>query len=196
MASFSLNDFRSRMQDGGARPNLFEMEINFPGGDGGATSDSRYLCKVSEIPGSTVGVIEVPFMGRKLKIAGDRTFATLSVTMINDEGFHVRGRMEQWMDTIAHHETARGATSLNSYQQQLMLTQLARSGSGSRGAAPIRYSFVDAFPTALSTIAVDWSAVDTIEEYTVEFQYQYWTSTAVAPGAGWGVSASIGAVFG
>jgi len=192
MASFSLNDFRSRMQDGGARPNLFEMEINFPGGDGFATTDSRYLCKVSEIPGSTVGVIEVPFMGRKLKIAGDRTFATLSVTMINDEGFHVRGRMEQWLDIIAHHETARGATSLNSYQQQLMLTQLARSGDGSRGAPPIRYSFVDAFPTALSTIAVDWSTTDTIEEYTVEFQYQYWTSTAVIPGSGWSISGGIG----
>jgi hypothetical protein len=176
MASgFDLDKFRSRLKSGGARPSLFEMQINFPAGLGaGATDKARFLTKVSEIPGSTVGVITVPYFGRQLKIAGDRTFATLSCTIINDEEYAVRGRFEQWMSVIASHDTAYGAESLEFYQTDLELSQLARGG-----ARTARYNFASAFPTGLGSIALDWSSTDTIEDYTVEFQYQYWTSTFV-----------------
>ena len=177
MASgFDLDQFRSKLQSGGARPSLFEMQINFPGAVGGsrASNTARFLTKVSEIPASTVGVITVPYFGRQLKIAGDRTFATLSCTIINDEKYLVRASFEQWMAVIASHDTAVGAEALDFYQRDLMLTQLTR------GKAPsAQYSFASAFPTALGSIALDWSSTDAIEDYTVEFQYQYWTSTFV-----------------
>ena len=177
--AFDLDTFRNKMQDGGARPSLFEMEINFPvGGPGGGrdTENARFLTKVSEIPGSTVGVITVPYFGRQLKIAGDRTFATLSVTVLNDEAYELRSKFEQWMDKIARHEVSIGSTRLDNYQSDLALRQLKRSG----GTSAV-YVFVSAFPTTLGTISLDWSS-EAIEEYTVEFQYQYWTSSTLSQG--------------
>jgi hypothetical protein len=177
MASgFDLDQFRSKLQSGGARPSLFEMQITFPSGVGGSrtSNEARFLTKVSEIPASTLGVITVPYFGRQLKIAGDRTFATLSCTIINDENYFVRSSFEQWMNIIASHDTAVGAEALDFYQRELVLTQLTR------GKAPsAQYNFASAFPTGLGSIALDWSSTDAIEDYTVEFQYQYWTSNFV-----------------
>ena len=173
--AFDLDSFRNKMQDGGARPSLFEMEIDFPlPGRGTSTESARFLTKVSEIPGSTIGVITVPYFGRQLKIAGDRTFATLSVTVLNDEAYALRAKFEQWMDKIARHEVSVGSPRLDFYQVDLALRQLKRSGGTSA-----QYVFVSAFPTTLSTIALDWSS-EAIEEYTVEFQYQYWTSSTLS----------------
>ena len=173
--AFDLDSFRNKMQDGGARPSLFEMEIDFPlPGRGTSTESARFLTKVSEIPGSTIGVITVPYFGRQLKIAGDRTFATLSVTVLNDEAYRLRGQFEQWMNKIARHEVSVGSTRLDFYQVDLGLRQMKRSGFTSAV-----YRFTGAFPTALSTIALDWSS-EAIEEYTVEFQYQYWTSSTLS----------------
>lgn len=172
--AFNLDDFRKVMSDGGARPSLFEMTIGFPGS--GLSRSATFMTKISEIPGSTVGVIEVPYFGRKLKIAGDRTFATLSCTILNDENYRLRKKFEDWMKLIAGHETAVGATRLDQYQTDLRLAQKRRNGS-----TAAFYFFRDAFPTALGTIAVDWSSTDAIEEYTVEFQYQYWDNIVTNP---------------
>ena len=172
--AFDLDSFRNKMQDGGARPSLFEMEINFPlAGSGVNTENARFLTKIAEIPGSTVGVITVPYFGRQLKIAGDRTFATLSVTVLNDEKYALRSKFEQWMDKIAKHEVSVGSTRLDFYQVDLALRQLKRSG----GTSAV-YNFISAFPTTLGTISLDWSS-EAIEEYTVEFQYQYWISSTL-----------------
>ena len=175
--AFDLDSFRNKMQDGGACPSLFEMEINFPGlfagGDSGPADNARFLTKISEIPGSTIGNIIVPYFGRQLKIAGDRTFAALSCTILNDEAYALRAKFEQWMDVIARHEVSVGAIALDFYQVDLALRQLKRSGLTSAV-----YKFTGAFPTTLSTISLDWSS-EAIEEYTVEFQYQYWTSSTL-----------------
>jgi hypothetical protein len=172
--AFDLATFRNNMAGGGARPTLFEMQILFPGG---ATDDSqRFLTKISEIPGSTVGVITVPYFGRQLKIAGDRTFATLTCTIINDENYSLRKKFEAWMRLIARHDNASGASTLNQYQTDLTLNQLQRGSAAGVDMPTASYTFTGAFPTSLGTIALDWSSTDTIEEYTVEFQYQYWES--------------------
>ena len=184
--AFDLDSFRNKMQDGGARPSLFEMEIDFPlPGRGSSTESARFLTKVSEIPGSTIGVITVPYFGRQLKIAGDRTFATLSVTVLNDEAYALRSKFEQWMDVIARHEVSVGAIALDEYQVDLALRQLTRGGGMSA-----EYRFISAFPTTLGTISLDWSS-EAIEEYTVEFQYQYWTSDLTHGQAGFGLQGNF-----
>ena len=184
--AFDLDSFRNKMQDGGARPSLFEMEIDFPlPGRGTSTESARFLTKVSEIPGSTIGVITVPYFGRQLKIAGDRTFATLSVTVLNDEAYELRGQFEQWMNKIAKHTVSVGSTKLDFYQVDLALRQLKRSG----GTSAI-YKFTGAFPTTISTISLDWSS-EAIEEYTVEFQYQYWTSSTLSQGGFFSFTANV-----
>ena len=188
--AFDLETFRNSMAGGGARPTLFEMRILFPGG---ATDGSqRFLTKISEIPGSTVGVITVPYFGRQLKVAGDRTFATLSCTIINDENYSLRKKFEDWMRLIARHDNAKGASGLSEYQTDLTLNQLQRGRAvGDMPAAT--YAFKGAFPTSLGTIALDWSSTDTIEEYTVEFQYQYWESLIPSLRINFGIAFAPGA---
>lgn len=174
--AFNLDEFRNTLVNGGARPTLFEMELRWPAGvvTGALASNlSRFMVKGASIPASTVGNIEVPYFGRKLKVAGDRTFAPLSVTIINDENFAIRKALEEWSDRMSGHRTAtsqyRGGNQSGGYTVDFTLRQLGRQGNVLRA-----YKFVGGFPTNLSEITLDWGTNDSIEEYTCEFQYQWW----------------------
>jgi hypothetical protein len=187
-----ISAFKSRLSGGGARPNLFEVEVTFPAGiandiqgDGGtfnteAQTDFKFLCKAAALPASNVAPIDVPFRGRILKVAGDRTFDTWTVTVINDENFRIRRSFENWMQNIAQYENHSGLTNPGSYMGQAMVYQLGRGTSnkleGNQEDASIlaKYKFVDVFPTNISQIDLSYDTSDTIEEFTVEFQVQYY----------------------
>jgi hypothetical protein len=178
---FNLNDFRNKFVHGGARPSQFEMQIAWPdavrgaAGVSAAEADFRFLCQISEIPASTIGSIEVPYFGRKLKYAGDRTFATLTVTVLNDEDFKIRKAFEIWSQAVTAHQTTisqfDGGNVSGSYATDGLVIQHSRNSGGSQLHA---YKFVGMFPTTLGAIALDWATVDEFEKFTVEFQYQYW----------------------
>lgn len=194
MAESTIQKFKSTLIGGGARPNLFEVRIpsNIPGG-GTLGEDFSILCKASQLPASNIGMIDVPFRGRIFKVAGDRTFDTWSVTVINDETFRIRKVMEDWMQFIGQYGDASGATTPESYMVDAYVKQLTRLPSNIRttgeGAGEgqglntnnsnlkeeIIYKFHDIFPTSISAIDLSYDTTDTIEEFTVEFQVQYWT---------------------
>jgi hypothetical protein len=163
----------------GVKPNLFEVKFSFPTGlstAGGLDDVSTYMCKAAALPASNLGVIEVPFRGRTVKIAGDRTFDTWTVTFINDGDFVIRRAMEEWMAKINKHEGNTSDlvlpdTSARGYFQDLVVHQLERDGSEIRR----KYKLVGAFPTNVSQIDLAYDSNDQIEDFTVEFQYQYWT---------------------
>ena len=184
----TLDQFKGRMIGGGARPNLFECEINFPqnaiptGSDAGALSDAtRFLIKAAALPASTLGIIDVPFRGRNLKIAGDRTFDPWTITVINETNFNIRTAFERWMNLINKHEDNAGLIKPDDYQQDAIIKQLGRSALS--GNAPTtnqtlpvlkQYKFYGLFPTSVSDIAVSYDSSDTIEEFTVDLQVQWW----------------------
>jgi len=193
----TITAFKSKLAGGGARPNLFEVEIpSFPTAAGSnvwRTGDNqeadlfKFMCKAAQLPASNVSPIEVPFRGRTLKVAGDRTFDTWSVTVINDENFLIRNAFEEWMQGISKNSNNTGATDPGSYMTNALVHQLGRgadngiessSNSGAvNGSAitPLKtYTFFDIFPTNISAIDLSYDSSDTIEEYTVEFQVQYW----------------------
>jgi len=130
---------------------------------------SRFLVKAALLPASNITPIEVNFRGRILKIAGDRTFDTWTVTVINDVDFSIRSAMEKWMDFINSMEDATGAQDPALYQPDAYVHQLDRDGSTLRS-----YKFHDIFPTNISAIDLSYETVDTVEEFTVEFQVQWW----------------------
>ena len=138
------------------------------------------MVQSTAIPASTLGSIDVPYFGRKLKVAGDRTFAPLNVTIMNDENFAIRKAIEEWSDRIAGHRSAtsqfRGGNQNGTYTTELALTQFGRQGDRIR-----TYKFIGAFPTTLSEIALDWNTADAIETYTCEFAYQYWEVAGQIP---------------
>ena len=169
----NINDFKAILKGGGARANQFSVTMPFPGYSaiGGETRTLSYLCRAAQLPGQTLGEIGVPFRGRTLYIAGDRTFETWTITVMNDTDFLIRNAMERWMNGINGHQTNTGLVNPIDYQADLIVEQLDRDGSTLK-----KYNFRGCFPTSVSAIDVSYETVDQIEEFTVEFQVQYWES--------------------
>ena len=169
--AFAIRDIRSQLEFGGARPALFNLQITNPV-DQGADTKLTFMARAGQIPASTLGVVEVGYFGRKVKIAGDRTFAEWTVTIVNDEDFLIRNAMEEWMSAINLHEGNErnfGTAAPSLYKSQGDVKQYSKAGSAIRN-----YAFTGLWPTEVSTIDLDWNTTDVIEEFTVTFQYDYW----------------------
>ena len=180
--AFNIHTFRHAMHYDGQRPNLFEVTIPTTANlfDG---TDLKLFAKATSIPGGTIGTVIVPYFGREVKMAGNRTFPEWTVTVINDENFAIRSQFEGWMHKInAHASNVRNAGSTStSYTSTASVNQYSKSSSISA-----TYSFENIFPTDLSEITLDWGDNDTIEEYTVTFSYDFWTRSqgSLADGKG------------
>ena len=190
----SIVDFRSRMKGGGARSNLFEVQMSFPDFAkpvSEALNDIPFLVKAAEIPASNIGNIPVPFRGRILPIAGDRTFDPWTVTIINDTNFRLRDVMERWSDGINDIQTAQGTIDPETYQQTAKVLQLSRGKSSNKkitSAADIpvlrEYDFIGIYPNVVSSIPLDHGATDQIEEFQVTFNYLYYEVRGKDDGTG------------
>jgi hypothetical protein len=176
----TISQFKSAMVGGGARPNLFEVELTtLPSGISWDADNFRYMCKAAALPAQNMGAIDVPFRGRIFKVAGDRTIDTWTVTVINDEGFRLRKAFEDWSELIAKLDTNIGATDPSAYMVNAKVFQLGRGATpssqnnqGNANAVLAEYEFVDIFPTNVAQIDLSYDSSDTIEEFTVEFQVQ------------------------
>jgi len=175
MAVLGVDDFKAKLRGGGARPNLFKATITYPGYAGGDVETTSFLCEAAQLPASTVGTIIVPFRGRQLKMAGDRTFDTWTPTIINDTNFQVRNAMERWMNGMNAHSANTGLTNPIDYEKDLYVEQLDKDGSTLK-----TYVFKGCFPTALSPIDLAYSTENDIERFTVEFQVQYWEASTTS----------------
>ena len=176
----SISDFKSALIGGGARPNLFEVELTtLPGGIEWDAEIFRFMCKSANLPAQNVASIDVPFRGRIFKVAGDRTIDTWSITVINDEDFRLRKSFEAWSELITKLDNNLGATNPAVYMVNAKVFQLgrgsvpsSRDNSGESNAVLAEYEFVDIFPTSVSAIDLSYDSSDTIEEFTVEFAVQ------------------------
>ena len=201
MAIKTLTNFKSKLAGGGARPNLFEANIIFPsqalqtGGTGGdvdwvpnAQDEFQFLCKATSMPTQTIGSVDVPFRGRILKVAGDRTFEPWSVTVINDENFRVRRSFEKWAQKINNLSTGVGEVDPSKYMGIGYVHQLSRSTT--RGITDIAgvdsqaknkvvhtYKIDEIWPSEIGSIDLSYESSDAIEEFTVTFQVQYTDSS-------------------
>ena len=178
----TISNFKSKLTGGGARANLFEVVLTFPDAaqpDSAVLDKARFLVKGANLPASNVAQIEVPFRGRVLKIAGDRTIDSWTVTVINDTDFGVRSAFERWMNTINRMSDNTGLVNPADYQADAYVYQLDRDGSTLRS-----YRFYDTFPTQVGPIELSYDAQG-IQEFTVELQVQYWEAIkGTGPNAG------------
>ena len=176
----TISQFKSQLIGGGARPNLFEVELTtLPAGIAWPADNFRYMCKAAQLPASVIANIDIPFRGRIFKVAGDRTIEPWSITIINDEDFRIRKAMEEWVDLIAKLENNLGATDPSAYMVNAKVFQLGRgstpssqTNAGDRNAVLREYEFIDIFPTNVSSIDLSYDYSDTIEEFVVDFQVQ------------------------
>jgi len=171
MAILGVDDFKSKLRGGGARPNLFQVTINYPGFANGDAELTSFLVEAASLPGSTFGSIVVPFRGRQLKMAGDRVFAEWTTTIINDTDFAVRDAIERWMNGINAHSANTGLTSPIAYEADLKVDQLDRNGATIKS-----YTLRGVFPTTIAPIELTYDEATAIEEFAVTFAYQYFES--------------------
>jgi len=166
-----ITDFKSKLTGGGARSNLFEVVLSFPDvapADTNVLDKARFLVKGANLPASNIAPIDVPFRGRTLKVAGDRTFESWTVTVINDTDFAIRSAFENWMNRINRVSDNTGVTDPSTYTADAFVYQLDRDGSTLRS-----YHFYDIFPTSVGAITLDYGT-STIQEFPVEFQILWW----------------------
>ena len=166
-----ITDFKSKLSGGGARSNLFEVVLSFPDAapaDANVLDKSRFLVKSVAMPASTVTPLPVAFRGRTLNVAGDRTFETWTITIINDTDFLIRSAFENWMNTINRVSDNTGVTDPALYQADAFVYQLDRDGSTLRA-----YHFYDLFPTNMSSIPLSYDT-ESIQEFSVEMQVLWW----------------------
>lgn len=177
--SFGIEKFKDKFAKGGARPNLFRVEVDITGtGASVANEKLTFTCRAASLPPQTLGTIEVPFYGRKVKVAGDRTFPEWSITVLNDEDFSVRKGFELWNNKInLHKENVREnpydivGAGLSSYKRNATVYHYNKKGD-----VIAAYSFLGMYPSEVSPIDLAWDTNDTIEEFTVTLQYDYWQS--------------------
>ena len=190
MATSRIADIRATLKGGGARPNLFEVSIpaktgvfEYTGND--SQNEAKILVKAAQLPASNIASIDVPFRGRIMKVAGDRTFDTWTVTVINDVDFNLRTAFQNWMQAIAQYADGSGEADPQVYKSTATVTQLKRRSSNlgqtsdSGLEAAYTYDFFGIFPTNISAIDLSYDTADAIEEFTVEFQVDYWAPLGV-----------------
>ena len=158
----TISDFKTRLAGGGARPNLFEVDMKFPFSDDGGSEELRFMVKAAELPASNVGDIPVNFRGRILHVAGDRTFDPWTITIINNTDWDLRKKFEIWSDVMNDRTMDSGNTTPNDYQTDATVFQLDRvNKNGTEGKIPViaSYKFFGLFPTQVSSIALDYGSV-------------------------------------
>lgn len=171
---------------GGARPSQFTVSIGqTPGGDFGNNLKVPFVVQSTQIPASTIGIVEVPYFGRKIKLAGDRTYMEWTTTILNDEDFVVREELEKWSNQINRFQAnVRGYGNANPqmYKADATVTQYGKAGNALR-----IYKFIGLWPSEIATIELDWNTTDTIETYSVTWQYDYWEISGGITGNAGGV---------
>jgi hypothetical protein len=184
----NISDFKAQMIGGGARPNQFRVTLAFPsyvtlGQVAGARG--QFLCKAAQLPASTIEVLPVLYRGRPVNFAGERTFQPWTVSVYNDTTFGIRNALEQWQSGIQNYNTTDGRVNPSDYQVDLLVEQLDRNGATIK-----QYTFIDAMPTNIGAIALDYEQQNAIEQFDVEFTFNYFTSNTGAS-AGFGINVSI-----
>ena len=178
---FNINTFKSNgLVYGGARPSLFNVYLSVPQGigiDNVSVDKFRFVCRAAELPASAVSAIEIPYFGRKIKVAGERAFADWSVTVMNDEDFAVRSMFEAWSNALNRmvSNVRDPNISQEQYKSDLDVIQYSKDGEIIRA-----YQIVGAFPTAIGQIALDWNSTNSVEVFSVNFSYDYWVPTIEA----------------
>jgi len=171
--AIGINEFIANFQGGGARPNLYRISFTKFMDNPQKTS---FMCKAASLPPSTMGVADVSYMGRKIKIAGDKTFEPWTVTIYEDTDFVSKSSFERWSALMNTHESNVGSTNPNDYYSDIIVEQLDRDG----GKVLYTYTIKNAFPTEVGEISLGYAENDTVEEFQVTFEYNYWFSDTIS----------------
>lgn len=186
----TIDSFKTAVSTDFSRSNLFKVELNFPGTTsnfkgkkiaiGDTEKTAKFFCRAAQMPASTIGVIEVPMQGRTYKIPGDRTFEPWTVTVMNDQKQELRRSFERWitmMNNAKRNKSNFKGLEYFTNQKVTLLSKQATGESKDDGHVIKTYKFHHCYPSNISSMDLDANSNDQIMEFTVEWQYAYWTVT-------------------
>lgn len=180
---FDISKFKSGgLKFGGAHSALFQVVFNQTGTTLDTLSTNlpltgqekfTFSCRGASLPPSTLGVIELPYFGRRLPVAGDRTFPPWTVTVMNDEDWLVRSMFETWNNALNHLQgNIRDSAFINgdnNYKADFSVIQYAKTGE-----VIAQYQIIGAWPSQIDPINLDWDNQNQIETFGVTFSFDYW----------------------
>lgn len=169
-----IDNFKNALAGGGARNNLFRVGGTFPAAAVAVaglnpSNQIQFLCSAASLPQIDINPVNVAFQGRPLKLAGDRTFANWTITVLNDTDFALRNAFEKWSDVINRVESNISRNGLGEYAQTWSVTQLDRTGADIKS-----YKFIDCWPSNISAIDLSFEPTISIESFNVTLEYQYY----------------------
>ena len=169
--AFNINEIRANLRSGGARPTLFQVTLDSPF-SAELASVAPFMVQAATLPSSSISAIQVPYWGRKIKVAGDREFDDWQVSVMNDEDFKVRHALETWhnrINSMSGNLNTTASSAPSNYKTQAEVKQYSKIGG-----PPVRiYKFYGIFPTAIGSIDVNWDATNQIETFAVTFSYDW-----------------------
>ena len=165
----SILSFKTALLGGGARANQFKVTLNFPSfvsnGNSAATK-GQFLVESASLPGQQIGIAQVMYRGRAVKLAGERMFDNWSVTVLNDTDFDIHNAFESWMQQINSKSENTGVINPLLYTTNMQVEQLDRNGIALK-----KYTFQDAWPVSISPINLSFGENDQVERFEVQFAY-------------------------
>lgn len=174
----TISAFKAQMQGGGARPNQFRVELTFPAFVGSIASAAgnaaQFLCRATTLPASVMEDITAAYRGRPVHFAGERSFQPWSVTVYNDTNFLIRNVMERWHNGVLNYTATNGITRPSDYQVDMSVYQLDRNDQIIK-----TYKFFDVYPTNVGAIGLDFETNNAIEQFDIEFTYNYFTTDGI-----------------
>ena len=173
----AIDDFKANLIGGGARANQYRVTITPPTGIaiGLDVRRASFLVTASSLPAQTLGEIPIPFRGRSIYIAGDRTFDDpWTTTFINDTDFMIRNAMERWSNGINDLAAGTGVIAPADYQTDLFVDHLDRDDTILKS-----YIFRNSWPTTIAAIELTNEAADAMETFEVTWRYQHFEASGV-----------------
>lgn len=179
MSGFNVNSFIANgLKQGGARPSLFSISLTPPAAINGSAAQIEVLANAASLPGSTIQEVDVPYFGRKIKLSGDRTFDSWTISVMNDEDFAIRALFENWhntMNTLVSNRLDVGALGgMLGYKVPALVKQYSKAGPGTDAGIIRSYVFSGMFPTNVEPITLDWNQVNAIETFNVTLAYDWY----------------------
>jgi len=159
----TIDQFKAQLIGGGPRANRFRVFIPRAG------DKIEFMCKGASIPAAEIGEVLIPFRGMTLKLAGDRTFADWSVTIINDIEFSSRNALEAWQEEIQSMSSGEGSTTNDYLISRAFVEQLNKDDS-----VLARYEFFNMFPKSIGEIALGFDEADAVETFEVGLSFSHW----------------------
>lgn len=172
---FNVDQFKSQLAGGGARPNQFFVQLTFPASvtlGALAIQSSPFLVTAASLPGSVIGAATAMYRGREVPMAGERVFNPWTVNILNDNNFTIRNALEDWMNQMNNLQDNSGELSPAKYQADMLVTQLNRNN------LPLKtYQIRSAFPIDVSEVPLDFGANDQISQFSATFRFQDFKTT-------------------